>query len=539
VSEDEASARVQRLSKLVGLESKLDNRISTLVSGQLKLVSIAIGLVADPVVLLLDEPTTGLDSTAAQNVIEYIKGIANLGVTVVLTIHQPSQQVFAMMDDLILLETKGGFAFGGAVSDAETYFAMQGHPTGDQENPADVFLAALATPPTAKGAAETWAGVFAAEQAGLQKLQPSAGVGPSGSKVFHQPPSESSRLWMLCSKLAVHYWRVPGMFTYRSFGIILFGFFLGSLYFDTPNETNYLTEINGSIFNIVWVSMYLSMSSVPQQIDDMRDAQAGYAAGRHKIWTWCLAQFLVSIPYSLLGSFIFMLPMHWFPGLNDSFETFVYAVLLSTLLQMTMESITWQVAELVRNAMLTVIAGLMVLGQMMIFAGFFVSVEDMPRVLFWMAYLMPSKYALSGLYYNYLHGEDYAQPDGSIVTGDQLLDANFHITYGDDTWRKWADLAIVLAFLLAFRFQHYQLMVMSTGKLGVTLSEDTMDDLPAGAHTIELGLASTIQESTTSMRERQDTVFDRPGSAESGNGPRGSSPVSPKQRVTVMNNVAI
>jgi len=125
------------------------------------------------------------------------------------------------------------------------------------------------------------------------------------------------------------------------------------------------------------------------------------------------------------------------------------------------------------------------------------------------------------------------------VTGDQLLDANFHITYGDDTWRKWADLAIVLAFLLAFRFQHYQLMVMSTGKLGVTLSEDTMDDLPAGAHTIELGPASTIQESTTSMRERQDTVFDRPGSAESGNGPRGSSPVSPKQRVTVMNNVEI
>ena len=56
--------------------------MSALVSGQLKLLSIAVGLVSNPLVLLLDEPTTGLDSTAAHHVCEHLKEIANSGITV-------------------------------------------------------------------------------------------------------------------------------------------------------------------------------------------------------------------------------------------------------------------------------------------------------------------------------------------------------------------------------------------------------------------------------------------------------------------------
>lgn len=62
--------RVHELMEIVGLVSVADLRTGKLTGGQLKLLSVALGLVQRPAVLYLDEPTTGLDSTAASVVME-------------------------------------------------------------------------------------------------------------------------------------------------------------------------------------------------------------------------------------------------------------------------------------------------------------------------------------------------------------------------------------------------------------------------------------------------------------------------------------
>lgn len=74
---------------------------------QRKRVSIGIELAANPTILFLDEPTTGLDSRAAQVVIRNIRKIAASGRTVICTIHQPSTPIFFSFDSLLLLR-KGG-----------------------------------------------------------------------------------------------------------------------------------------------------------------------------------------------------------------------------------------------------------------------------------------------------------------------------------------------------------------------------------------------------------------------------------------------
>src|SRR5208282_3464791 len=66
---------------------KAGSKARELSGGQKQRLSIAIGLVNDPKVLFLDEPTTGLDPQARHNLWDLVKSIKRKGKTVVLTTH--------------------------------------------------------------------------------------------------------------------------------------------------------------------------------------------------------------------------------------------------------------------------------------------------------------------------------------------------------------------------------------------------------------------------------------------------------------------
>jgi len=80
---------------------------------QLKCVNIGCEVVANPAVLFLDEPTTGLDSRAAQTVMRVVRRIARSGRSVICTIHQPSTEIFYLFDRLVLLASGGHQVFFG------------------------------------------------------------------------------------------------------------------------------------------------------------------------------------------------------------------------------------------------------------------------------------------------------------------------------------------------------------------------------------------------------------------------------------------
>jgi ABC-type multidrug transport system ATPase subunit len=71
--------------------------------GERKRVSIGYEMITDPQLLLLDEPTSGLDSFTAFNLIAMLKRQALAGMTIIATIHSPSNDLFNLFDRLILL----------------------------------------------------------------------------------------------------------------------------------------------------------------------------------------------------------------------------------------------------------------------------------------------------------------------------------------------------------------------------------------------------------------------------------------------------
>jgi len=75
------------LIEIVGLEEKTDARIKTLSGGQRRRLELALGIVGDPDLIFLDEPTTGFDPSARRQAWSIVENLASLGKTILLTTH--------------------------------------------------------------------------------------------------------------------------------------------------------------------------------------------------------------------------------------------------------------------------------------------------------------------------------------------------------------------------------------------------------------------------------------------------------------------
>lgn len=83
-----AREELDRLSELLQLSDFLDRRCSTLSTGQKQRVTLARALIHDPPVVLLDEPTRGLDVIGTQVVFDYIRLLREQGKAVIVSTHR-------------------------------------------------------------------------------------------------------------------------------------------------------------------------------------------------------------------------------------------------------------------------------------------------------------------------------------------------------------------------------------------------------------------------------------------------------------------
>ena len=101
-----------------GLHAFLDQRLDGLSTGQLQRINLARTLLADPPILVLDEPTTGLDVLAARQVVEAVRSSRREGRLILLSTHVlPEVERCA---DRLLLIRDGRIAWSGAPSELGT-----------------------------------------------------------------------------------------------------------------------------------------------------------------------------------------------------------------------------------------------------------------------------------------------------------------------------------------------------------------------------------------------------------------------------------
>ena len=100
---------VDEVIAAVGLESKAGTLIRKLSGGQQRRVDVALGIIGNPELLFLDEPTTGFDPEARRQFWQLIRGLKSSGTTILLTTHY--------LDEAAQLGDRAGIIAGGRLID--------------------------------------------------------------------------------------------------------------------------------------------------------------------------------------------------------------------------------------------------------------------------------------------------------------------------------------------------------------------------------------------------------------------------------------
>ena len=127
-STSDRQARVDEVVDLFGLTPSRSHLIEKLSGGQKKRVSIAMELISNPSLFILDEPDSGLDGTMARELMEQLRQIADRGKIVIVITHTPDR-VIDLFDDVIVLakddKRVGRLAYYGSVEDCRAFFGKE------------------------------------------------------------------------------------------------------------------------------------------------------------------------------------------------------------------------------------------------------------------------------------------------------------------------------------------------------------------------------------------------------------------------------
>ncbi|XP_061397507.1 ATP-binding cassette sub-family G member 4-like, partial [Musca vetustissima] len=134
-------ATISTLLEFFGLQEQANTRIANLSGGELKRVCIAVELINKPVVIFLDEPTTGLDESTAYQCLLQLKKLAQSGHTVICTLHSPSFRLLQLIDNIYTM-AEGQCVYQGAVQNIVQYLELFGLKCPMNYNPADFLIEA-------------------------------------------------------------------------------------------------------------------------------------------------------------------------------------------------------------------------------------------------------------------------------------------------------------------------------------------------------------------------------------------------------------
>ncbi|ESO86758.1 hypothetical protein LOTGIDRAFT_128295 [Lottia gigantea] len=448
--------QVDKVIQDLGLKSVADSLIGATINrgisgGERRRVTIAVQLLQDPQIILLDEPTTGLDSFTARYVVNNLRDLAHSGKIVIMSVHQPRYDILKLFDQVAIL-SQGEVTYYGPQSEMVPYFTSINYPCPTYANPMDIYIDVSSidrrSPEREVSCSLRVTNLVTKYRHSDQYLSMMDNISRGTSDVTKPSyistsgPGIGRILYTLTSRFYVNLWRDKMMFGARIGNFPLFSIFivmfLGTMTYDQQS----IQDRTGLLYNSVSSPPFIAIINCVQIFPPLRDVYYRECRdGLYNVVLFILAYTLHILPFIILSSFAFASCLYWICGLQNDVTLFLMFAAVITMMHITGEFVTVLILGLCHNPQIAnTIASLFTSLSCLISSGLIRSYESLPYVLKLVATVSLPKYAAEIVVGNEFHNLNFTcvkvlfilfsdEPCG-YQTGEAFLDVFYPGAFG-------------------------------------------------------------------------------------------------------------
>ncbi|XP_061546570.1 ATP-binding cassette sub-family G member 5 [Phycodurus eques] len=415
--------------------------------GERRRVSIASQLLQDPRVILLDEPTTGLDSMTANQIVVLLAELARRNRVVIVTIHQPRSELFTVFSRIAVM-SRGELVFCGQPDEMVVFFSQCGYECPEYCNPFDIYVDFTSVDTRSS---EREAATFSRMHEITCSYQKSAIFKRMLSRTqqsLHDRdkaaiPFKSKESPGGAAKLAVLLRRTMRNLSRDRMGVLMrlsqnliYGFFVAFfvMHLDDNIAKGAVQDRIGIIYQSVGASPYTGMLNAVALFPALRaigDQES--QDGLYSKWQMFLAYIFHILPFSILSVFIFTSFLYWTVGMHPETWRFLCFTAVVMVPHITGELLTVVLLGVVQDPnMVNTGVALLNIAGILLGSGFLRSTAQMPTVFQWLSYLTFQKYSCELLIVTEFHGLHFTCnhsgpfPGQCLITqGDQIVDEGY------------------------------------------------------------------------------------------------------------------
>ena len=468
-----------------------DRRTGSLSLGELKRLTIGVELAANPSILFLDEPTTGLDARAAAVVVRVIRNIARSGRTVMATIHQPSAEVFFGFDNLLLLAPGGHAAYMGPLgqhcSSLVSFFEnIHGvTPLHKGQNPANWMLEVLgggatggdasstatpvATPVLANaevGPASLCAdvrGAFANSallRSAVDKIATlSAKYAGAPHVVLAPRPGFAAQCSILFARMSAYMFRNTVWNSLRLFVAAFLAIFFGLLYLSVADidQAGVFSKMACAFNGILFIAIINHNTGIPNYAHLRAIFYRERAAGFYSALAYPLALSFAEVPWTMLIVLEFMAINYFLVGFKQTLSAFFTAYLASVLSAWFFSVLGMGFIAFFPIPLLAQIVGGPLIQLSILFSGINISVNMLPSGWKWFYYCSGLAHALRLFLLPQYEGDTLLVPiNGGSTFETREAFAEYQLGLAaKDKWQAFGALACIVFVVWALMVIFY------------------------------------------------------------------------------------
>ncbi|XP_048364709.1 broad substrate specificity ATP-binding cassette transporter ABCG2-like [Sphaerodactylus townsendi] len=463
MSSEEKKGRVDQVIVELDLTKVENAKVGTQLTrgisgGEKKRVCIGLELITHPPILFLDEPTTGLDSSTANSVMELLKRMSVSGKTIIFSIHQPRYSIFKLFDSLTLLAA-GKLVYHGLADKALSYFLSLGFDCEAHNNPADFFMDIINGDSTGSSS-----GKIDIRSSDLEETE---GEAPSIAEILAKQYSQSAECIKMKEKLkqlslenknrktsfnlipySTSFFHQLKWVSRRTFKNLIgnpqnsiaqicittvLGIAIGILFANVENDVTGIQNRVGVLFFLTTNQCLNSVTTVELFITEKRIFMHEYISGYYRVSAYFFSKILADmIPMRTLPGIIFTCINYFIIGFKPTAEAFFIMMITLILIAYAASSLslaiaTGQSVSSVANLLINICFVFMIL-----FSGLLVNITTISPWLLWLQYFSITRYGLNALQINEFTGLKFCKNTTAGLNVTCITPSPFTICTGEE-----------------------------------------------------------------------------------------------------------